>query len=119
MENKKQAGAKGAGFVFAAAAVAAVAGAYFVFGKPNSKTKREVKSWALKAKADVLAKLEGMKEVSKEKYEEVVDAVETKYAQLKNVDTNELHAMVSDMKRHWSAIQKSIAMPVKKSAKRK
>lgn len=117
MEKEKK-GVSG-GLILAAASVAAVAGAYFIFGKPDAKTKKQIKSWTLKAKADVLAKIEGMKEVSQEKYEEVVDAIETKYAQLKNVDPNELHAMATDMKKHWAAIQKSLSAPVKKAPKNK
>ena len=103
----KNKGAKGLGI--AAAAVAAVAGAYFLYGKLDSSKKKKIKSWALKAKGEVLEKLEGLKEVNQEAYDALVDKVTAKYAALKNIDTDEVRAMGADMKKHWKAIQKSIA----------
>ena len=103
----------GKGLGLAAAAVAAVAGAYFLYGKLDKSKKKKIKSWGLKAKAEVLERLESLKEVNQEMYEAVVDKVAAKYEALKNVDKSELKAMVSDMKKHWKAIQKSIAVPKK------
>ncbi|OHB24961.1 MAG: hypothetical protein A2542_01640 [Parcubacteria group bacterium RIFOXYD2_FULL_52_8] len=98
----------GAGLGVAAAAVAAVAGAYFLYGKLDKKKKKKIQSWVLKAKAEVLERLEGMKEVSQETYEALIDKVAAKYEQAKHVDKKELTAMVDDMKKHWKAIQKSL-----------
>ena len=96
------------GLGLAAAAVAAVAGAYFLYGKLDRTKKKKIRSWALKAKAEVLERLEGMKEVSEEAYGGLIDKVTAKYEALKNVDKAELHAMAADMKKHWKNIQKSI-----------
>ena len=58
----------GIGVGLTAAAVAA-AGAYFLHGSKNAaKNKKTVKSWMLKAKAEVLEKLEDAKEMSQEEY---------------------------------------------------
>lgn len=98
----------GRGAAITAAAVAAVAGLYFIYGKQDAKTKRKIKSWGLRAKAEVLEKLERMKEVTEESYAALIDQVTDKYERVKNVDTNELHAMAADMKKHWKAIEKSL-----------
>ncbi len=96
------------GLGIAAAAVATVAGAYFLYGKLDKKRKTKIKSWALKAKGEVLNRLEGMKEVSQDGYEALIDKVAAKYEAVKNVDKAELRAMAADMKKHWKAIQKSV-----------
>jgi len=115
---EKNKGGSGAGFVLAAAAVAAAAGAYYIFGtKEGAKTKKKIQGWVLKLKGDVLTKLEGMKEVTQEKYDEVVDTVTQKYAKLKDVNTDELQALAKDMKKHWGAIQKTVVTRTKKAFK--
>lgn len=98
----------GKGLALAAAAVAAVAGAYFVYGKMDPKTKKKIKGWTLKAKAEVLEQVEKLKEVNQETYEAVVDKVTAKYEKLKEVDTTELQKLGKDLKKHWRAIQKSL-----------
>jgi uncharacterized protein HemX len=118
--KKKAVSAKGAGFglALAAAAAAAAAGAYFVYGKDGAKNRKKISSWALKAKGEVLERLEKMKEVDQQAYAKVVDAVTARYAAVKGVDKAELAQMVRELKGHWDSIAKQIAKPALK-AKRK
>ncbi|MFA6006618.1 MAG: hypothetical protein WC764_02750 [Candidatus Paceibacterota bacterium] len=106
------------GAVVATAILAAVAGSYYLYSKFDKTQKRKVKSWALRLKADVLDELENLQEISKDAYEQVVDVASAKYAKLKNVDTDELHLLAKDMKKHWSAIQKTVASRTKKAFKK-
>ena len=54
-------------------AAVAAAGAYFLYGsKSASKNRKQVKSWALKAKAEVLEKIEDAKEMSEDEYQDLV-----------------------------------------------
>jgi hypothetical protein len=94
-----------AGVGLTAAAVAA-AGAYFLYGsKDADKNRKTVKSWALKAKAEVLEKMEDAKKMTKEEYEEVVQAVAGTYAGVKGSTKKDLVEFASEMKQHWDVIE--------------
>ena len=99
-------------------AIAAVAGTYFLYGsKKAAKNRKEVKSWLLKAKADVLEKLEDAQEMSKKDYEKVIDVVGAAYKDVKNVSKTELADFKREMKGHWADIEKATA-PKKKAVKK-
>lgn len=102
------------------AAVAGLAAAgYFLYGKDGAKNRKKIKSWMLKAKAEVLEGVEKMKDVTEAEYHMVVDKVHAKYKALKNVDPAELEMMIKELRNHWKNIKKSItATPKKKAAKR-
>jgi hypothetical protein len=107
-EPQSAAGKVAAG-IGAAAALAAIAGSVFVFGtKAGVKQSKKVKGWTLKMKGEVLEKLENLKEVSEERYREVVDTVGKRYENAKKIDPAEVQAMVADMKRHWKSIYSQI-----------
>lgn len=94
-----------AGVGLTAAAVAA-AGAYFLYGsKDADKNRKAVKSWALKAKAEVLEKMEDAKKMSREEYEDVVQAVAGTYAGVKGATKKDLVEFASEMKEHWDVIE--------------
>jgi hypothetical protein len=115
-KNKISAGTT-AGLIGLAAAT--VAGAYYLYGsKDATKNRKKIKGWTLRAKGEVLEKLETMKEVNEDAYRKVVDTVAEKYKKMKNIDTTELNALVSDLKRHWSNIKRQV-QGVKKSKRPK
>ena len=62
MKKSHMSGAVGLGL--AAITAAAAAGAYFLYGKDGAKNLKKIKSWSLKAKAEVLEKLEKAKDIS-------------------------------------------------------
>jgi len=94
-----------AGVGLTAAAVAA-AGAYFLYGSKEADTNRKtVKSWALKAKAEVLEKMEDAKKMSKSEYEEVVQAAVGAYAGVKGATKKDLGEFAAEMKEHWDVIE--------------
>lgn len=105
----------------ATAAVAAVAGAVFLYGTEAGKKKRkQIKSWTLKAKGEVLEKLEKAKEVNEQVYHDVVNAVAKKYEQVKTIDLNEVAEFATELKKHWKNIKSSLKeTPAKKPAKKK
>lgn len=107
----------GLGVGLTAAAVAA-AGTYFLYGsKGASKNRKAVKSWALKAKAEVLEKLETAKEMSKEEYEQLIDTVGGVYAQVKDASKVDISGFKKEMKEYWNKIEKTAA-PKKKAVKK-
>ncbi len=107
----------GIGVGLTAAAVAA-AGTYFLYGsKGASKNRAIVKSWALKAKAEVLEKIESAKEMSKEEYEQLIDTVSGAYVGLKQASKVDISTFKKEMKDHWNKIEKTAA-PKKKVVKK-
>jgi gas vesicle protein len=124
MAQKKSAAKKGisAGTVVGITALAAagVAAGIFLFGKNGPKNRKAIKSWTLKAKADILEKMEKAKDMSEETYHSIVDAATAKYAKLKDVTPDELAALTGELKKHWKAIKSEAGgakKAVKKSAK--
>src|SRR5690554_1138563 len=106
-KQKKGGGAAGKiGAFFAGAAVATAAGAYFLYGPNGAENRKKIESWSLKAKADVLARLEKLKEVSEEKYNDIVDSVTNKYAKMKDVGEDKANKLNAELKRHWRRIKK-------------
>lgn len=98
------------------AAAAAAVGGYFLYGsKEAEKNRLKVKSWMLKAKADVLEGLEHAKEMSREEYEELVNTIGEAYADVQNATKKDIKDFKAEMKAHWDTIEKH-AKPVKRSA---
>lgn len=104
------------------ALAAAAAGTYFLFGKNAKvvKARKQVKSWSLKLKGDVLEKLENVENITEDGYYKIIDDVSKGYKAIKTIDGLELMESVNDLKKHWKDIKKDI-MPkkvVKKVAKK-
>lgn len=107
----------GIGIGLTAAAVAA-AGAYFLYGSENAaKNRKTVKSWMLKAKAEVLEHLEDAKKMSREEFEEVVAGVVATYAGAKSATKKDLKGFAEEMMDHWDKLEGSVAKK-KKAAKK-
>ncbi len=117
--------ATGAGL---AAIAAAAAGAFFLYGtKEGAKQRKKIRGWGLRMKGEVLEKMEQMKEVSEDKYQEIVDSVAKRYQGLKSVDPEEVTLLVKELKSHWRSIKRQLdaggtnkkAAPKKRSAPKK
>lgn len=99
------------------ATVVATAGALFLYGTQNGKkTRTKIKGWTLKAKGEILEKLEDAKDVTEDSYNNTVNAVLSKYAKLKKVESTEVDAFMKEMKSHWNKIKKEVSA-AKKSTK--
>lgn len=85
------------------------AGAYYLYGTKDGSNKRtQIRGWALKAKGEVLEKLEDLKEVNEETYNDVIVRVMKKYQGLKSLDQDEVAKLIGDMKKYWKNIKGSI-----------
>jgi hypothetical protein len=106
-----------------AAVAAAAAGTYFLYGtKKGAKARKQIKGWTLKAKGEILERMESMKDISEESYKKVIDEVGAKYKAVKNIDGKDLEAFAKELKAHWKDIKKEIekkTKPTKRKAKRK
>lgn len=89
--------------------VAAAAGAYFIHGNKAAQKKiKQVKGWALKAKGEVLERIEKIKEVDENLYQQAIDAVMKKYEGVKSIDTTELSVVAKELKSHWKNIKREL-----------
>jgi uncharacterized protein (DUF305 family) len=102
-----------------AALAAAAAGAVFLYGTEAGKKRRqEIKSWSLRMKADVLDKMEKMKDWSEESYHAVVNDVAKRYESMKEIDATELAALVATLRSHWKTLKQHVEGGEKKSTKK-
>jgi 6-phosphogluconolactonase (cycloisomerase 2 family) len=114
--SKEQAVGLGVGLT--AAAVAA-ASAYFLYGSKNAaKNRKVVKSWTLKAKAEVLEKLEDAQNMTQAEYLALIDTVALAYQGVKSASKTDLSTFKKEMKEHWTGIVKEVT-PKKKPAAKK
>jgi len=120
--NCKSKGHKVAYGVGLAALATATAGAYFLWGtKKGAKARKQIKGWTLKAKGEVLERMEDLKDISEEAYDKIVDEVQAKYKTLKKIDQKDLEVFGKELKSHWKDIKKEIDKkinPKKKSGKK-
>ncbi|MBU0722740.1 hypothetical protein KKH46_00780 [Patescibacteria group bacterium] len=105
----------GLGLAIVAAAATAAAGYFFYGSKDGAKNRQKIKGWMLKAKGEVLEKIEQLKIVKKEEYNKIIDIVAAKYSKMKNIDEDEVCAMMDDLRKHWKNIQKQIEPKTKKA----
>jgi hypothetical protein len=100
----------GLGVGLTAAAVAA-AGTYFLYGSRNAKDNRKkVKSWMLKARAEVLEALEKAEHITEEEYHALVEAIGGAYGKVQNATSGEIKDFKKEMKDHWGKIERSGVM---------
>ena len=120
MANNNKAAVAGVGVGLAALAAAA-AGAYYFYGtKHSAQHRKQMKGWMIKARGEVVEKLEQMKDMSQENYDKIVDQVSQKYGKLKNVDPEDVKSMVADMRKHWKNIAGQLKpAPAKKKINKK
>ncbi len=98
----------GAGIGLAALAAAA-AGAYYFYGSSKAaKHRRDLKSWAVKAKGEVMERLEQLQNLSQKTYNDTVEEVLSNYKRLKHIKPAELAALGKELKGHWNAISNDI-----------
>lgn len=91
------------GVGLAAAAAAAAAGAYWFYGSKDAKAHRkQAKSWMLKARAEVMERVENLEDINKEAYLAIVQEVLSRYTNAKGVTAAELAAVTKDLKGTWS-----------------
>jgi hypothetical protein len=111
MANKKidisNAQKLGIGVGLTTAAVAAV-GAYFLYGtKDAKKNRKQVKSWALKAKGEVLGALEKADKMTQGEFNELVNKVVGAYAKVEKVSKKDLEEFKKEMGENWQGLVKS------------
>lgn len=107
MEQKtKQIAVATAGIAVGLAALTAAG--YFVFGPNGKKNRIKIRGWTLRMKGEILERMEKVKELNPEVYNAIIDEVSAKYGKLKYISAIELATLVTDLKKHWSAISRDM-----------
>lgn len=89
-------------------AALAAAGTYFLYGKRGAKNRDAIAGWTLQMKGEVLSKLEQLKEVNQEAYNEIVEETAERYGRVKRVGASELKHITAELKNGWSHIGKQL-----------
>jgi gas vesicle protein len=89
-------------------AALAAAGAYFLYGKKGSKNREKIEGWALQLKGEVLEKMEELKDINQETYNELVEETVARYGRVKRISASELKTITTDLKNAWAHIGKQL-----------
>ena len=89
-------------------AALAAAGAKFLYGKRGAKNRERIAGWALQLKGEVLEKMEKLKDINQDRYNELVEETAERYGRTKRVSAAELKHIVGEMKNAWSHIGKQL-----------
>lgn len=97
----------GIGVGLTTAAVAAV-GAYFLYGSKDApKNRKKVKSWALKAKGEVLEVLEKAEKITEGEFNDLVSNVAKTYGTVQKLSKKEMAEFKKEMAENWQDLVKS------------
>ena len=119
MQKKMSTGGKVAIGAGLAALAAAAAGTYFLFGtKKGAKARKQIKGWTLKAKGEVLEKMEALQDINEKTYHKIVDEVKAGYKKVKSIDAKDVEEFGKEMKAHWKGIKAEVEKKTKKSKKK-
>lgn len=104
MTNTKTGSVVGGAVAVAAGVAVLSAAGYLLFGPQGKKNRKVVRGWTLKAKGELLERLEGMENVTAEEYHKAVAEVMKKYSALKNIAPAEIKKITDEFNKSWKAI---------------
>lgn len=102
----------------AGAGIAAMAlGAYYLYGKASPKQKRAVKSWALKARAEVMDAVERLPNLDRSTYNRVVKTVASKYAKAQKLGSAEARKLERELRAGWAPVASAVKAHAKRAVR--
>lgn len=106
------------GVVVGVAAAAAAFAGYYLFGPKGKENRAKIKGWTLKAKGEVLERIEKLEEVSEEKYHAIVDSVMNKYKKLKHTTEEETDKLEKELKKRFKDVARDMKGKKKTATKK-
>ncbi len=100
-----------------AAAVALAATSYYLFGPEGRQHRKQAKGWMIRAKGEIIEKLEEAKEVTEPIYQSIVDSVVVPYVGRGAITREEINEFASRLKSQWRQISRD-ARPKKRTVKK-
>lgn len=116
--KKEDTSKKGNGFVLGVAAATAAFAGYYLFGPKGKENRTKVRGWTLKAKGEVLEKLEKLEEVSEDKYNDIVESVMAKYKKLKSTTEDETDKLEQELKRRFAHVKRDVKKAEREASKK-
>lgn len=101
-------GLAAAGVTVTAASVAAL-GAYLLYGRNGLRRRHKIRGWMLRMRADILDQLEGIRDLTQERYNQVVDQVADKYGRAEKIGHREMERINDELKRAWHEVRAELA----------
>lgn len=77
---------------------------YFIAKKYD----KELSAWAIKIKDEVEDEVKKTKDLTKEKYDEIVDSVMEKYHRAKELDRDDLDHFAKRLKKRWEKVKRGL-----------
>lgn len=105
--------------MFAAGAVAATAGALFLYGKNAKRSRKIAAGWTMKIKGEVLDELERMAGINRKGYQQLIDGIAERYAKLQHIDRKDVEKMARELKSHWKHISANLAKNARERGKKR
>jgi hypothetical protein len=98
-------------------ALAAAAGAYWLYGAQKAKNNRKVaKGWMLKARGELMDLVEKTKDIDKKKYFDMAESVAKTLGQKAGATTVQISGAAKDLKAVWAQVAPAI---IKKTSRSK
>ncbi len=116
MEKKSK--KTGSGFILGVATAAAAFAGYYLFGPKGKENRKVVRGWTLKAKGEILEKIEKLEDISEDTYHNIVDKVMAKYEKLKTTTDEETERLKKELKGRFAHVTRDLKK-TKKSAVKK
>ena len=85
-------------------AALAAAGNYFVYGRHGGDNREKIAGWSLQLKGEVLQKMAGMRTLTQESYNTLIDKTARRYARVKRVRAYEVKHITIELKNAWTHI---------------
>lgn len=94
------------GLLISAGIATAAAAGYLLFGPKGKQNRTRIKAWTVKAKGEILEKMEKLEDITEGKYEAIVAAVADKYTKVKDISKEDVEMFAAEAKKHWKKIEK-------------
>ncbi|MEX2514946.1 MAG: hypothetical protein WD335_02330 [Candidatus Paceibacterota bacterium] len=94
--------------IVAGLSAALAAGAMYFYGPDGDRRRNNFRGWILKTKGEVLDKLEEAESLTKERYNEIVDAAVEKFATGRAKKEQEVEVIRQELKSNWVHIKKAV-----------
>jgi len=111
MATKNNGGSMAKNVLMGAGMIAGAALAAYLMAplKERKKAETKIKSWMRDMRKEVAGRAKEIKDLSRDKYENIVDEVAPKYEALRDVSATEIETFAGELKAHWNNISKAAA----------
>lgn len=89
-------------------AALAAAGGYFLYGARGARNRARIAGWALQMKGEVLERMEKLKDLNQQRYDDLVERTAQRYGRMKRVSAAELGHLTGELKSAWTHIGKQL-----------